>query len=78
MQENDKSQSSSPAMGPEQIEQAEKEKEVQALLELADKKGVTHTLEVAKKLKDLYVLGRFFEEMGRILRDREWKDINKE
>ena len=66
-----------PSIGPEKIERAEKENELRSLLELAREKGVMHALEVAKKLNDLYVLGRFFEEMGRILREREWEDVSK-
>lgn len=75
MEEN---KDSSPAIGPEKIEQAKKEKQIVSLLEIAREKGILHALEVAKKLEDLYALGRFFEDAGRALREREWVDLNKD
>jgi len=50
-------------IGPERIKKLEKEKQVELLLRLAQKRGVEHAVEVAKGLDDPYVLDRFHDEV---------------
>lgn len=51
-------------IGPKEIAQVEKEKQVEALLKLAKEKGIDHTIKVARGLKDPYALDRFHDEIG--------------
>lgn len=50
--------------GGEKIKKLEGEKQVEALVGLANKKGTKHAIKVAKALEDPYVLDRFHDEMG--------------
>ena len=56
----------SPAIGPDKIDAAEREKQLESLMQLVEEKGIDHAEKVAKKLDDHYVLGRFYEEIGKI------------
>lgn len=64
MEEN--SQNHSLGIGADKIENAEKEKQVEALVNLIEEKGIDHAQKVAKKLNDHYILGRFYEEIAKI------------
>jgi len=52
-------------IGPKTIKKLEKEKQVQALLSLAQEKGVEHAIVVARALEDPYVLDRFHDEVAK-------------
>lgn len=55
-----------PGIGPEKIENADKERQVKELIKLIEEKGIEHAEKVAKKLDDHYVLGRFYEEAAKV------------
>lgn len=55
-----------PGIGREKITKVQKERQVQALLELSEKRGVEHTVAVARALNDPYVLDRFHDELAKM------------
>ena len=63
---NKSTQNHSLGIGPDKIKKAEEEKKLQALMQLVEEKGIDHAEKVAKKLDDHYVLGRFYEEVAKI------------
>lgn len=71
-------QNPSLGIGPDKIETAEKERQVEAILKLVEERGIDHAEKVAKKLNDHYLMGRFYEELAKIEKLKAEEEVEKE